>query len=75
MLEDFIKENLIKTHDFITIPTKVVYDRYKLTQGKKGLSVLGKVSFYSDLEDLGIVRDKKSGKSNYRGWYLKPCKY
>lgn len=75
MLENFIKENLIKTHDFVTIPTKVVYERYKLTQGKKGLKILGRKTFYAEMENEGISRDEKSTNKYYRGWYTRPCKY
>lgn len=71
MLEDFINENLIKTHDFVSIPAKVVYERYRFTQGKKGLKILGKRKFYSEIEEYGL--EKKRGL--YRGWYIKACKY
>ncbi|WP_170219863.1 primase-like DNA-binding domain-containing protein [Lysinibacillus mangiferihumi] len=76
MVDEFIRENLTMTHDFIKMPAKEVYERYLKYCKTKKIEPLGARKFYNNMEHCGISKGRGSGNAlSFKGVYLRKCPY
>ncbi|WP_107842050.1 primase-like DNA-binding domain-containing protein [Metasolibacillus meyeri] len=76
MIDEFVRENLTMTQDFIKMPAKEVYERYLKYCEIKKIEPLGVRKFYNNIEKYGISKSRGTGNTlSFKGVYLKKCPY